>query len=443
VAAGGGRILACLKQHKDQVSDGCRQAVTAALQGTHADAGGSGAAPIGQKEAAGGGPPPGKPPEAPPAMAAPAAHAGMRESTAAGGSADGKGGNYVVMKQGQILDQSSGKDNTVAYRLLVPTAWDLQGWVRSGVAEGGCFPDFFSMYAQARSADGSIDLQLLPQSSWQYVDDPAAQNHLRQHNELDRKYKMKPCPIRAPVGAAELLRRDILPKLHKETALVSIEAFPQLDQIARHQLGLPPGTGGNVGGVRTDAARARLAYDDESGRPTEAWVTAVVVVRSFPAGGRGAGYDWRAVDLMVLHAPKGQLDANDRLLQMIAGSLHPDAAWKSYSDGIVTTLIRAKQQTVAREDAIVAQFQQHVIDTINGVVANQQAGADHAAFAQDQLVRGVQTFRDPSSGATYELSNQYDHAWLNGSNEYLMSEDPNFNPNGKLNGSWTPLEVQR
>lgn len=47
----------------------------------------------------------------------------------------------------------------------------------------------------------------------------------------------------------------------------------------------------------------------------------------------------------------------------------------------------------------------------------------------------MQTFRDPASGATFELSNQYDHAWLNGANEYVMSEDPNFNPNGSLNGN--------
>lgn len=32
VQPGGGRILACLKQHKDQVSDGCKQAVVRVMQ---------------------------------------------------------------------------------------------------------------------------------------------------------------------------------------------------------------------------------------------------------------------------------------------------------------------------------------------------------------------------------------------------------------------------
>jgi len=35
VQPGGGRILACLKQHKDQVSDGCKQAVVKATRGAN------------------------------------------------------------------------------------------------------------------------------------------------------------------------------------------------------------------------------------------------------------------------------------------------------------------------------------------------------------------------------------------------------------------------
>jgi hypothetical protein len=35
VQPGGGRVLACLKQHKDQVSDGCKQAVVKATKGSN------------------------------------------------------------------------------------------------------------------------------------------------------------------------------------------------------------------------------------------------------------------------------------------------------------------------------------------------------------------------------------------------------------------------
>ena len=35
VQPGGGRILACLKQHKDEVSDGCKRAVQKATKGSN------------------------------------------------------------------------------------------------------------------------------------------------------------------------------------------------------------------------------------------------------------------------------------------------------------------------------------------------------------------------------------------------------------------------
>jgi hypothetical protein len=71
------------------------------------------------------------------------------------------------------------------------------------------------------------------------------------------------------------------------------------------------------------------------------------------------------------------------------------------------------------------------------------AGSEAAVAGQSQLIRGLQTYRNPSTGATFELGNQYDHAWLNGSKEYIMSDDASFNPNSTLNGNWTALQAVR
>ena len=47
------------------------------------------------------------------------------------------------------------------------------------------------------------------------------------------------------------------------------------------------------------------------------------------------------------------------------------------------------------------------------------------------------------AGATFELSNPFDHARLNGTNQYVMSDDPTFHPNGNLSGNWTELQGVR
>jgi hypothetical protein len=349
--------------------------------------------------------------------------------------------HYFRMKQVQIMDQGQ-QTPKPAYDLMIPTTWQFKGWVNQNVAEGGCFADWFAVVGDAKSADSSIELQILPQYTWQYVTDPQAQRQLQQENQQGAKVGLKPCPVRMPVHAADFLRQDMIEKYRKGKSVISIDPFPELNQIARHRLGLPPDGTGNPGGIHTEAARAHLAFDDDKGSPVEEWVSAVIVVRALQSGS-GVAYDWHAIYVMSLRAPKGRLDANDKLFKLIASTIHPDPEWQKYSNGMITTLYRKKQEEEAKRSAIIAQFQQHVADTINDVVANQQRGSNNAAFGADQLIRGVQTFRDPSSGATFELSNQYDHAWLNGSNEYVMSDDPNFNPNGKLNGSWNSLQPVR
>jgi hypothetical protein len=371
------------------------------------------------------------------AAAAGAAFATGAATTAAPDVSD----HYFRMKQVQIMDQGQQVPKP-AYDLMIPTTWQFKGWVNVGVAEGGCFADWFAVVGDAKSADNSIELQILPQYTWQYVTDPQAQRQLQQQNQQGAKFGIKPCPVRMPVHAADFLRQDLLEKYRKGKPIVSIEPFPELNQIARHNLGLPPDGTGNPGGIHTEAARARLAFDDDKGNPVEEWVSAVIVVRALQSGG-GAAYDWHAINIMYLRTPKGQLDANDKLFKLIAGTIHPDPAWQKYSTGVITALYRKKQEEAAKQSAIIAQFQQHVADTINSVVANQQQGSYNAAFGADQGIRGVQTFRNPATGGTFELSNQYDHAWLNGSNEYIMSDDPNFNPNGKLDGNWNSLQVVR
>jgi hypothetical protein len=348
------------------------------------------------------------------------------------------------MKQVKIIDQGLGQGKP-AYDLMIPKDWQFKGAVNTHEAKGGCFGDWFSVFGDATSPDNSVEFQLAPQFTWQYMDDPAGQQQMQAQNQKDVKSGMKPCPVRAPIKAEEFLRKDMVPnctKACKNTTVVSAEAFPELEEMTRHQLGLPPASaGGNANNTRIDAARVRVAFDDDKGQPAEGWMAAAIVVHTMPGGGRGSAYDWHAVNVLFFRTPKGQLDANDRLFKMIASTIHPEAEWRKWSNDIIAGLYQEKQKQLAIQSAMLAAFRAHVADVVNGVTANSMAGANQAFLGQDQQIRGVQTFRDPATGGTMELSNQYDHAWLNGANEYVMSDNPNFNPNGNLSGNLNQLEV--
>jgi len=120
-----------------------------------------------------------------------------------------------------------------------------------------------------------------------------------------------------------------------------------------------------------------------------------------------------------------------------------DPQFQSYTAGVINKLYATWVQEMQKQNATIAAFQQHVIETIQGVTANQQRSSMVAAYGAGQLIPGVQTFRDPSTGRTVELSNLYDHAWANGSDRYIVTDDPNFTPNGRMNGSWGELQLVR
>lgn len=415
IQPGGGRILSCLMQHKDDVSGQCQQAYTKARQAA------------GQEQN------PGQPGQG---QAQGAGQAQSQQSEPGSGAAtQAVSGRYFRMKRAQIDDR--GNNVPAAVLMMIPTTWQLQGSIRQMGGLGGCFADLESISVQAQSADGALAFQALPDLTWQYADDPQTVRMMTQEGQAFAKGGIKPCPVMPPQRAADFLRK-IASKYYPDAQVVSVDAYPELDQLVRERLGLSLKGTSNQGSMRTDAARARLEYEHD-GRTVEQWVTVGEWMRAYPSG-RGNVYDCHATMLMSFSAPKGQLDGNESLFRLIAFNIRHDPQWDAHINGMIAQLYRRQQVEEAKRSQMIANFQQHVADTINEVTANAQRGADQAAFGEDQIVRGVQTFRNPQTGDTFELSNLHDHAWLSDDNEYVMSDDPNFNPNGQLDGSWTALE---
>jgi Cysteine rich repeat len=441
VQPGGGRIVACLREHKDSLSDRCKQAAGLPADPSSSSAPGpSSTSPVSQTPAS-------SAPVAPSASAAPSASS--HDSGAASKAAAATGtasGSYLRMKQVQIIapvvDPALGHGNDPVNMpvldMLIPSTWNLKSNVAFNT-QSGCISDSFSVSWEAKSADESVAFQGAPDSSWQYADDPAALHNLTDPNRRQINGEGKPCPVKKPMKAEDFIRQYVLTVFPSGSTVVSVDPFPELNQIARKQLGLPPDDAGKAGGTRTEAIRARVEFQKD-GKALEDWVGVVVVTRVFRQG-RGAFYDCHAIDFMALRALKGQLDANDKLFKVMISSIRPEQKWQDYTNKYLAWRYQVEAKKQAQIDAIWANFQNQVAQTLMDVTANQQRGALNSAFGADQNIRGVQTFRDPTTGSTMELSNQYDHAWLNGSNEYIMSEDPNFNPNGQLSGDWNQLQV--
>lgn len=70
----------------------------------------------------------------------------------------------------------------------------------------------------------------------------------------------------------------------------------------------------------------------------------------------------------------------------------------------------------------------------------QQAVQDAMAEGFSQTIRGVETFRDPQTGESWELPGGYTEVWTNGSGEFVLSETAGLDPNTIFtNSSWRQL----
>ena len=347
------------------------------------------------------------------------------------------------MKQVQVIDRAGLGQPTPAADLLIPTDWKFESNVQW--ENRGCFTDLAAITFRAQSPDGRLVIEAFPSFSWQWASDPAVQKYLVMEDRQGAQVGLKPCPVNPPVPAADVLRKFALPKYRSGKDAGTVEPIPNFDQSMNSRarsLEQQSARAGQQLQFRADSARIRLKYEID-GHPVEEWVTAVSVAQaSTISTGSGAtqGIDCRAVMVYALRAPQGQLDASEKLFRMILSSVRREPDWQRQYLTIVAKLSAAQQaqrQTCAQ---ILRQFQQHELAVIQGVMANQQRGADQAFVAADQLIRGVEPYRDPATGKTYELSNLYGHAWMNANNEFVLSENPNFNPASAFNGDWKPLD---
>jgi hypothetical protein len=208
----------------------------------------------------------------------------------------------------------------------------------------------------------------------------------------------------------------------------------------RQQLGFGPHDAGD-GGVRTDAIRARVEFQADD-KTVEAWLTAAVVMRTFPVG-HGLLYDLHAIDLMSFTAPKGKLTGNDKLLRVMMTSIRPTPEFSARRNKQIAGYYQMQADKEAKIDQINAKLQQDITQIYQHMSDNAARVSRQGYLETSQGIRGVQSFRDPTTGTTMELSDQYDHAWLNGADQYVMSNDPNFNPNAQLSGNWNELQAVR
>ena len=445
VQPGGGRIVACLKEHQDSLSDRCKQAAGLTVNPSSSSVpGAASSSPPSSGSRVG----PSVPASEAPAKPAPAPKASSAKASSAR-TASAKGAENFVERV--ITDTEHGGMRAATIHL--PEKWQLEskiewhyGWVE--------YPLSYSFHAE--NPDNAEAYFQYPLVRFDFTEVPA---QLRQY---DRSPKLAPGE-RGPSGAfggapqpAMQALATFIKRIRPDVTNLKWLGQQDLPDLANslHLDAWP-----NQHGVAI-----KIGYD-LNGQPVEEAFFGVYYISQGANAGVNAGMikqtNWGLAALQSFRAPAGTLDKRMPMFCVIAKSMYVNPKWVRLSKAINDKMLadfnrklkegydqlRAAQaivaQTMKQQAAFQANFdkQEEAFRSSGGVDDSylRDGGARSAADHWDDLIRGVDTLNDPNGGTT-QLSNQGQYHFTDGFGNYRTTDDPNYTPEkaGEV-GSWTQM----
>jgi hypothetical protein len=350
-------------------------------------------------------------------------------------------GRALRMKLVKILDQNGFEKPIVSASLLLPTDWQYQGATQWNIKDS-C--NSIATTFRSSGPDGR-GFEVFPSYNWVWADDPT---FLRQSAAQKAQFGTHACDVTAPMGAADYLRRN-LPRFRPNAQIAAIEPMTKLMQQAREQAQQTERMAAQYGlhqQVRPDIVRARLKYS-LNGKPVEEWMVVKTVVTgtlgpSFNMARGGMTQAWSyncQATAMAQRAPAGQLDSSEKFFELLVSTIRVNPDWQARITQHAQSMQQIELKGVRDRAAIVSKNADDIRNIQRQSYENKQKSDEHISAQFSEYIRGVETYRNPSTGETVELSNQYGHAWVNNRGEYLLS-DRDFDPSVEFKEDWKPLE---
>ncbi len=333
----------------------------------------------------------------------------------------------------RYVDPAAGLE---AFRLLLPKGWRAEGAIT--------WSDNPALPAQSRfsfrDSGSGAEMSLFPTQSFYWTD-----NRLYLGTNPPGSLRFGTL-VAQPVDLRRAFTRIVIPAIRKSAAgleIVREQPVPELADLARG----PP-----TPGVRAsaEAGRVRLHYR-EAGRPMEEELFAVVshFVTDHPgsmlSGPHFTDY-WYVDYVFSFRAPRGALDARKRTFETMLHSLKVNPRWMAkvvnVKEMLVQRHIRGIKAAGRVGDAVARAGSEMREEQMRDWERRQQV-QDRLARNFSDNIRGVDRFYDPHAEKEVELPSGYGMAWGNDLGEYIVTSDPNLNPNVGSNLHWEQMKPVR
>lgn len=324
-----------------------------------------------------------------------------------------------------------------AFRMLIPADWRFEGGVHWLMNNPG-MPAVIA--CRAYNPQGVEAFEIFPNISCYWTNNPMVtmmfpMGSLYFGNE-----------VRPPMPALQALQQLVVPRYRGKMPglqIVQQEHLPDLPKALRANA---PPTPGPI--PQADGARLRLRYRQDGQEVDEDLFGVVELTRvAMPMlfGAQEHIY-WMANYLFSFRAKADSLDRLADQFQAIVRSFRLNPQWYGRYLQVSQFLIQNQIQQIqhiGQLSRIISQTSDQISDMIMDSYYQRQATMDRLAEQFSQAIRGVNEYYNPFEDRPVELPGGYNYAWANALGEYILTDDPNFNPNLGSNLTWQQMEQKR
>jgi hypothetical protein len=364
-------------------------------------------------------------------------------ASAFGADAGSGGAGMMILERRTLKDRTTQLDVAT---LLIPKSWTLDEQILWRL-DRGQFVCNASTIADPKS--GAV-IRWLPMD--QFNASPVLAVNARQQGVPLISGGLELCDgVPTP---DQFLTQIVIPRYRNERNLKVVDAKDMLPfaQAVKQHRAVEVAAAQQAGYViKYGAAKVRIEYTSATGAAMEEDVYLVMTLawnEAANANVRNMGmanaesYLFYPERVYSFAAPKGKLDAMTPLFQTIVGSLRPTLRWDAY----VARLNQIRQQGVI-ERGIMDRVAREEITASQQQTWNQRlASEDRIAEGVGDILRGVQRYNEPTEqGKEVMLPDSYRRAFSNGQGQYIVTDDPSFNPltTPNLEGNWQEMSAKK
>jgi hypothetical protein len=247
--------------------------------------------------------------------------------------------------------------------------------------------------------------------------------------------------VRPPVSIQQAMQELVLPRFRSQAQNLQILGFEVLPDLPRLAKSEAPLSGGMAEG-----GKVRIRYTWQNAQYEEDIYGVVEVFRAPVPGMFGATeiLIWFVDFLFLFRSAAGRLEAAADLFSAMIRSFQLNPQWYAAYKAIVQSLAQQQIQRIRHIGQIgqlLAQTGSEIREqNLRDFYARQET-YDRLSTDWSRAIRDVDGFLDPHRQQVVELPSGYGHAWANDLGEYILTEDPNFNPNLNSNLHWEPMQT--